>query len=103
MVANGSAAAVSATHVSFRHKGASAGYALDDLELEVPAGEVVVLCGRSGCGKTTVTRLLNGLIPQFYEGDCGGARTCWASIRPSSPSRAWQPSWAACSRTRAAS
>lgn len=43
MVANGSAAAVSATHVSFRHKGASAGYALDDLELEVPAGEVVVL------------------------------------------------------------
>lgn len=72
MVANGSAAAVSATHVSFRHKGASAGYALDDLELEVPAGEVVVLCGRSGCGKTTVTRLLNGLIPQFYEGDLWG-------------------------------
>lgn len=47
-------------------------YALDDLELEVPAGEVVVLCGRSGCGKTTVTRLLNGLIPQFYEGDLWG-------------------------------
>ena len=58
--------------MSFRHKGASAGYALDDLELEVPAGEVVVLCGRSGCGKTTVTRLLNGLIPQFYEGDLWG-------------------------------
>ena len=27
---------------------------------------------RSGCGKTTVTRLLNGLIPQFYEGDLWG-------------------------------
>lgn len=64
------AAAVS--HVSFRHKGAKAGWALDDMGLEVDRGEVVVLCGRSGCGKTTVSRLLNGLIPQFYEGDLWG-------------------------------
>lgn len=66
-------AEVSIRHVSFRHKGAQEGaLALDDVSLEVPGGQVLVLCGRSGCGKTTVTRLVNGLIPQFYEGDLWG-------------------------------
>lgn len=65
--------AVELAHVSFRHKGAAEGaLSLDDVSLVVPAGQVVVLCGRSGCGKTTVTRLVNGLIPQFYEGDLWG-------------------------------
>lgn len=64
---------VSIRHVSFRHKGAEGGLlALDDVCLDIPAGQVVVLCGRSGCGKTTVTRLVNGLIPHFYEGDLWG-------------------------------
>lgn len=31
-----------------------------------------MLCGASGCGKTTVTRLINGLIPHFYNGDLKG-------------------------------
>ncbi|MFQ9179984.1 MAG: ATP-binding cassette domain-containing protein [Eggerthella lenta] len=31
-------------------------------------GECVLLCGRSGMGKTTVTKLINGLIPQFEPG-----------------------------------
>lgn len=66
-------AEVSIRHVSFRHKGAPEGtFALDNVSIEVPAGQVLVLCGRSGCGKTTVTRLVNGLIPQFYEGDLWG-------------------------------
>ena len=66
-------APVSVRHVSFRHKGAPEGsYALDDVCLDVPAGQVVVLCGRSGCGKTTLTRLVNGLVPQFFEGDLWG-------------------------------
>lgn len=64
---------VSIRHVSFRHKGAEGGLlALDDVCLDIPPGQVVVLCGRSGCGKTTVTRLVNGLIPHFYEGDLWG-------------------------------
>ena len=64
---------VSIRHVSFRHKGAEDGrLALDDVCIDVPAGQVVVLCGRSGCGKTTVTRLVNGLIPHFCEGDLWG-------------------------------
>lgn len=64
---------VNISHVSFKHKGAPEGtFALDDVSIEISAGQVLVLCGRSGCGKTTVTRLVNGLIPQFYEGDLWG-------------------------------
>lgn len=37
-----------------------------------PAGRCVVLCGGSGCGKSTLLRCLNGLIPQFYEGELKG-------------------------------
>lgn len=43
-----------------------------DIGLEIGDGELVVLCGESGCGKTTVTRLINGLIPHYYEGSMEG-------------------------------
>ena len=36
--------------------------AVDDLSLEVPAGEICVLVGPSGCGKTTAMRMVNRLI-----------------------------------------
>ena len=39
-----------------------------DLNLKINDGEFVVLTGSSGCGKTTVIRLINGLIPKFYNG-----------------------------------
>ncbi|MFV0528256.1 MAG: ABC transporter ATP-binding protein [Lachnospiraceae bacterium] len=45
---------------------------LSNFNLHVKAGEFIVLCGKSGCGKTTVTRLINGLIPHFYEGTFTG-------------------------------
>ncbi|MGH3715932.1 MAG: ABC transporter ATP-binding protein [Micromonosporaceae bacterium] len=36
--------------------------AVADLDLDVPAGELVVLVGPSGCGKSTVLRMVNRLI-----------------------------------------
>lgn len=45
---------------------------LDSIYLEVKDGECILLCGKSGCGKTTMTRLLNGMIPNFYEGKLQG-------------------------------
>lgn len=40
---------------------------LHGISLSVGAGELVVLCGASGSGKSTALRLMNGLIPHFHE------------------------------------
>ena len=45
---------------------------LKNITLTIPAGQCILLCGRSGCGKTTLTRLINGLIPQFFFGELSG-------------------------------
>ena len=46
--------------------------ALKKVSLRINSGECVVLCGKSGCGKTTLARLLNGLIPSFFDGELTG-------------------------------
>ena len=38
---------------------------LSDVNLEIQDGEFVLICGESGCGKTTMIKLINGLIPHF--------------------------------------
>ena len=43
-----------------------------DIDLNIEDGQFVVLCGESGCGKTTITRLINGLIPHYYKGQMAG-------------------------------
>lgn len=58
-------------NVSFAYPNSADG-SLHNIDLTVPDGQCVLLCGRSGCGKTTLTRLLNGLIPQFFEGELTG-------------------------------
>lgn len=40
---------------------------LNNINLTVNDGEFVLLCGESGCGKTTLTRLVNGMIPHFIK------------------------------------
>lgn len=53
-------------------KSVSLDYGVKDLDLTIKKGEFLLLCGRSGCGKTTVTRLINGLIPEFYPAEMTG-------------------------------
>jgi osmoprotectant transport system ATP-binding protein len=57
-----------------RYEGATKRYgkseklAVDQLTLEVPAGEICVLVGPSGCGKTTAMRMVNRTV-EISEGD----------------------------------
>ena len=46
--------------------------ALNDVSFQVRKGECLLLTGLSGCGKTSILRLLNGLIPRYYEGTLSG-------------------------------
>ena len=45
---------------------------LDSISIDIKQGECVVLCGKSGCGKTTLSRIINGLIPSYYNGELTG-------------------------------
>lgn len=60
-------------HVTFSYgeENESAG-GVQDINLNIEDGQFIVLCGESGCGKTTITRLINGLIPHYYEGKMNG-------------------------------
>ena len=58
--------------VSYSYQEEGNNPSLKDIDLRIRDGECVLLCGKSGCGKTTVTRLLNGMIPHFYEGNITG-------------------------------
>lgn len=48
-------------HVTKRYAGSDTP-AVDDVSLDVPAGETVVLLGPSGCGKTTTLKMINRLV-----------------------------------------
>ena len=58
--------------VFFRYANGAQNGGLRDINLTIHKGEVVLLCGQSGCGKTTLTRLINGLIPHYFEGSLSG-------------------------------
>ena len=57
---------ISFEYVSFGYDGSRE--TLAGLNAAIRPGECVLLCGASGCGKTTVTKLINGLIPAFTPG-----------------------------------
>ncbi len=61
------AAAVRYDHVTKRYPGQTTP-AIQNLDLEVPAGEICVLVGPSGCGKTTAMRMVNRTV-EITEGD----------------------------------
>lgn len=58
--------------LNFKYKG-GANYSLKGINLNVKKGECILLCGRSGCGKSTLLKLMNGIIPEFYDGDISGS------------------------------
>ena len=58
-------------NVSFQY--ADSNYGVTNINLAIKAGECVVLTGKSGCGKTTITRLINGLAPKYYKGTKKGS------------------------------
>lgn len=45
---------------------------ISEISFFIKKGETVLFCGDSGCGKSTVGRLINGLIPNYYEGNIVG-------------------------------
>ncbi|MCL5045906.1 MAG: energy-coupling factor transporter ATPase [Actinobacteria bacterium] len=55
-------------NISFQYKNGSRP-AVEDIGLDVREGEVVLITGPSGAGKTTICRAGNGLIPHLYTGE----------------------------------
>ncbi len=47
--------------------------ALKDISFEMQPGEMLLIAGASGCGKTTLARAINGLIPRSYKGEMSGS------------------------------
>ncbi len=80
--------------------GESAEGELKDINLTIPSGQCVLLCGRSGCGKTTLTRLINGLIPQFFAGELSGEVLLDGEDVTSLPMYKLPRRWEVCSRIR---
>ena len=46
--------------------------AIEKINFSVQAGQVILIAGSSGCGKTTLMRCINGLIPHTYSGEMNG-------------------------------
>ena len=59
-------------NVDFFYETAESESSLKNVSVTVPKGQVVLLCGESGSGKTTFGRLINGLIPCYYDGKMDG-------------------------------
>ena len=58
--------------ISENSESGTGGRILNSFNLNLKKGEFVLLTGASGCGKTTVLRFINGLIPRYYPGKVEG-------------------------------
>jgi energy-coupling factor transport system ATP-binding protein len=58
-------------NVSFTYEGAQQP-ALKDVSLSVHQGEIILITGPAGSGKTTLCSCINGLVPHFHEGTLEG-------------------------------
>ncbi len=46
--------------------------AIEEVSFSAEKGELLLIAGASGCGKTTLIRAINGLIPRSYKGELTG-------------------------------
>jgi energy-coupling factor transport system ATP-binding protein len=58
-------------NLSFRYRDRN-GAAINNISFSAGKGELLLLAGASGCGKTTLIRCINGLIPRSYKGELTG-------------------------------
>ena len=72
-------------NLTYSYPGASAP-TLKDINLEIEKGDFLAIVGNNGCGKSTLCKAMNGLIPHFITGDfqgevmAGGISTLEADI-----------------------
>jgi energy-coupling factor transporter ATP-binding protein EcfA2 len=59
-------------NLCFRYQSRSE-LAVEDVSFKVKPGRVILIAGSSGCGKTTLMRCINGLIPHTYHGEMSGS------------------------------
>ena len=71
MVESSAAQIVVAKNLGFKYTGAKKS-AIQGIDLSIGHNEFILLTGPSGCGKTSLCRCLNGLIPNFYQGEWTG-------------------------------
>ena len=62
---------LSVKNLRFRYRDRQ-GATLHGISLSARKGELLLIAGASGCGKTTLIRSLNGLIPRSYKGELEG-------------------------------
>jgi energy-coupling factor transporter ATP-binding protein EcfA2 len=60
--------------VSFRYAGAEKD-ALSGINVNIRSGEIVLVTGPAGSGKTTFCSCINGLVPHYHEGELSGQVT----------------------------
>jgi len=58
-------------NLSFRYRSRNE-LALKNINLSVGSSQIILIAGASGCGKTTLARCINGLIPRSYKGEISG-------------------------------
>ena len=58
-------------NLTYSYPGASAP-TLKDINLEIEKGDFLAIVGNNGCGKSTLCKVMNGLIPHFITGEFQG-------------------------------
>ena len=59
-------------NLTFTYPGAEKA-TLRDVNLEVEKGDFLAIVGNNGCGKSTLCKVINGLIPHFIMGEMTGS------------------------------